>query len=187
MLVSADGSVTLVDTGSPWRSERSRNGGLDRIPVDGVTGALWLCGKHLIGPDPEAAIDRAGADVVLCLNEAHELEDRYPAYVRWLRADERAWWVPVPDLHAPDLDDAVALVDGVLAHLDAGRTVLAHCGAGIGRAGTLAAAVLVAKGATPREAVTHVAAHRPLAGPEAGAQQDLLEALHEHVAQRSQG
>lgn len=185
MLVPADGSVTRVDTGTSWRTERSRNGGLDRIPVAGVPGALWLCGKHLIGPDPEAAVARTGADVVLCLNEAHELEDRYPDYVRWLRTDERAWWVPVPDLHAPDLDDAVVLVAGVLAHLDAGRTVLAHCGAGIGRAGTLAAAVLVAKGATPDEAVAHVSAHRPLAGPEAGAQSDLLDALYDQIEQRT--
>ncbi len=185
MLVPADGSLAPVDSRSPWRSERSRNGGIDRIPVAGVAGALWLCGKHLIGPDPEAAIARVGADVVLCLNERHELEVRYPAYVRWLRADERAWWVPVPDLHAPELDDAVLLVDGVLAHLAAGRTVLAHCGAGIGRAGTLAAAVLVARGATPDEAVAHVSAHRPLAGPEAGAQRDLLEQLWERCGQRT--
>jgi len=160
-----------------WRSERSRNGGVDRVPVPGVDGELWLCGKHFVGPDVEAAAARVGADVVLCLNERHELDDRYPAYVEWLRTDDRAWWSPVPDLHAPDLEAAVALVDQLVAHLRAGRTVLAHCGAGIGRAGTVAAAVLVRLGATVDEAVAVVAASRPTAGPEAGAQEALLHDL----------
>ena len=173
-----DGSVAGVEPGTTWRSsERSRNGGIDRVPVQGVTGELWLCGKHLIGPDVEAAVARVDADVVLCLNEGHELEHRYPAYVTWLRTDPRAWWVPVPDLHAPPLDQAVEVVEGVRTHLEAGRTVLAHCGAGIGRAGTMAAAVLIARGATVGDAVALVAASRPGAGPEAGAQTRLLRAL----------
>ena len=161
-----------------WRSsERSRNGGIDRVPVPDAPGELWLCGKHLIGPDVEAAVARVDADVVLCLNERHELEARYPDYIAWLRTDPRAWWVPVPDLHAPPLDAAGALVDGLVAHLDAGRTVLTHCGAGIGRAGTVAAAVLIARGATVADAVALVSASRPGAGPEAGAQQELLRAI----------
>ena len=158
-------------------SERSRNGGIDRVPVDGAAGELWLCGKHLIGPDPEAAVSRIGADLVVCLNQRHELEDRYPAYVAWLGADPRALWAPVPDLGAPTVDEALQLVGIVADHLDEGRTVLAHCGAGIGRAGTLAAAVLIVRGATVEEAVAVVAASRPTAGPEAGAQRALLEAL----------
>lgn len=167
----------MVRGGTGWRSERSRTGGVDRIPVPDVAGELWLCGKHLVGPGVEAAIVRVGADVVLCLSEVHELADRYPDYVAWLRTDERAWWVPIPDLHAPGIADAETLVAGVLGHLREGRTVLAHCGAGIGRAGTLAAAVLVAGGATVDQAVAVVAASRPLAGPEAGAQSDLLHEL----------
>jgi hypothetical protein len=166
-----------VHGGRAWRSERSRNGGVDRVPVPGLDGELWLCGKHFVGPDVGAAIARVGADVVLCLNEHHELAERYPDYVAWLRGDPRAWWVPVPDLHAPEPSEAVALVTGVVTHLAAGRTVLAHCGAGIGRAGTLAAAVLVQRGATVDQAVEVVAASRPLAGPEAGAQVQLLHAL----------
>ena len=170
-----------MEAGAAWRSERSRTGGVDRVPVPGVDGELWLCGKHFIGPDVEAAVARVGADVVLCLNERHELDDRYPDYVAWLRADERAWWVPVPDLHAPDADEARAVVSELLDHLDRGRTVLVHCGAGIGRAGTIAAAVLVVRGAAVDEAIATVAAHRPLAGPEAGPQRDLLDALEQRT------
>lgn len=171
-----------MDGGTTWRSERSRTGGVDRVPVPGVDGELWLCGKHLVGPDVEGAVARVGADVVLCLNERHELVDRYPAYVRWLGADPRAWWAPVPDLSAPPVDEAAALVERLVDLLAAGRTVLAHCGAGIGRAGTVAAAVLVARGATVEDAVAVVAASRPMAGPEAGAQSELLHALADRWA-----
>lgn len=172
-----DGSVAAVETGAAWRSERSRTGGVDRVPVPGVDGELWLCGKHFIGPDVHSAVAQVGADVVLCLNERHELDDRYPDYVHWLRTDPRAWWVPVPDLHAPAVEEARALVDDLLAHLVAGRTVLVHCGAGIGRAGTIAAAALMAAGASLADALAEVARSRPLAGPEAGPQQALLDQL----------
>lgn len=160
-----------------WRGERSRTGGVDQVPVPDVAGALWLCGKHLVGPDVEAAIERVGADVVLCLSERHELEDRYPGYLAWLRTDDRAWWFPIPDLGAPPVEEAAALAEELVGHLAGGRTVLAHCGAGIGRAGTVAAAALVVRGATADEAVAVVAASRPLAGPEAGAQRAVLDAL----------
>ncbi len=163
-----------------WRSERLRNGGFDRVPVAGADGGLWLAGKHFVGPDPEQALDRTGAAVLVCLNEAHELGDRYPDYVAWLRsAGPRARWNPVPDLGAPAVELATAWATAVSADLDAGRSVLVHCGAGMGRAGTLAAAVLIVRGLTVDEAVAVVAAARPGAGPEAGAQSDLLARIAE--------
>jgi protein-tyrosine phosphatase len=55
--------------------------------------------------------------------------------------------------------------------------VLLHCGAGIGRAGTVAAGLLMALGTPMDAALATVAAHRPMAGPEAGGQVELLEAL----------
>jgi protein-tyrosine phosphatase len=121
-----------------------------------------------------------GADQVVCLCEREELEDRYPAYVDWLEAEGpsgRALWFPVPDLHAPPVDQVMPFLDRLAASLASGDRLLMHCGAGIGRAGTFAAAVLVHLGASRAEAVAAVAAARPLAGPEAGAQGDLLDAL----------
>ncbi len=161
-----------------WPTGRSRDGGVDEIPLPGP-GRLWLCGKHVVGPDPEGAMSATGATVVVCLCEEHELVGRYPAYVGWLRARSPggALWWPVPDLHAPAPAEARALVTAVTARLDAGDGVLLHCGAGIGRAGTIAAAVLMAQGVTRADAVALVASRRPTAGPEAGAQTALLEAL----------
>jgi protein-tyrosine phosphatase len=162
-----------------WQRERSRNGGADRIPLPDVIGGLWLCGKHFIGPDPEDALRKTGASTAVCLSQAPELADRYPEYLDWLatNATGRAVWFPVPDLHAPDVELAAELVDGLRRRIEAGEVLLVHCGAGIGRAGTIAAALLMSMGVDLDEAVQTVAASRPMAGPEAGAQRELLEAL----------
>ena len=64
---------------------RSRDGGIDRIPLpDDVPGALWLCGKHHIADDVDAVVERTGATTVVCLTRRDELADRYPRYVTWL-------------------------------------------------------------------------------------------------------
>ena len=172
-----------------WLSERSRNGGVDAVPVPGVAGSLWLCGKHFVGPDPEHALERIGATTVVCLNESDELAGRSPEYVEWLRSNHetRAIWFPVPDLHAPEVVDALPLLDELRARLEAGDSVLLHCGAGVGRAGTIAAALLVTLGVPLDEALATVAANRPLAGPEAGAQAEFLDALTLHAARLAGG
>jgi hypothetical protein len=162
-----------------WRGPRSMDGGVDEVPLPGVPGRLWLAGKHAVGPDADAALAALGADLLVCLNERRELADRYGDYVDWLTANEggRALWHPVPDLHAPPLGDAVNLLDDLRARVVAGQGLLVHCGAGIGRAGTIAAGLLMRLGEPMDRALATVAAHRPTAGPEAGVQTDLLEAL----------
>jgi protein-tyrosine phosphatase len=162
-----------------WPGERGRNGGVDEIPLGTSPGRLWLCGKHFVGPDPEGALHRAGAGTIVCLTERGELEGRYPAYVDWLQENQpvRAVWCPVPDFHVPDVATARLLLADLGGRLQRGDGLLVHCGAGIGRSGTMAAALLVTLGATPDEAVAVVAANRVGAGPEVGAQWDLLRAL----------
>lgn len=161
-----------------WLGERSRNGGVDEIPLAAGPGQLWLAGKHYVGPDPEAALARTGTTTMVCLNERHEIDERYPAYVEWLAANQpdRAVWWPIPDLHAPSIDAAAPMLDGLLARLRRGERLLVHCGAGVGRAGTVAAALLVRDGLDGAQALEIVAAHRPLAGPESDAQRALVAA-----------
>jgi protein-tyrosine phosphatase len=169
-------SAEGLSTSANWAEDRSRHGGVDEIPLPrDLTGKLFLCGKHFIGPEPQAAIGHVGATTVVCLNSAAEL-DRYPTYVAWLRdqSPERLVWWPIPDLGAPTHRAAAELLEELRCRLAGGERILLHCGAGIGRAGTIAAGLLVAMGMDLNEAVEHVRAHRPMAGPEAGAQTELL-------------
>ncbi len=163
---------------SPWLDERSRNGGVDEVPVPGL-GRLWLCGKHFIGPDPEVALGRTGAAVVVCLNERAELEDRYPDYVDWLlhTAADRAIWFPLPDMNAPSIEKVTPLLDELERRLQEDEGIVIHCGAGVGRAGTIAIALLLRRGVALDDALATVAASRPMAGPQTLAQALFLEEL----------
>jgi protein-tyrosine phosphatase len=162
--------------GMHWAQNRSNHGGVDEIPLSAdIPGRLWLCGKHFIGPDPEAALAHVDGTAVVCLNEPNEL-DRYPHYVEWLRSQPaiRVLWWPIPDLYVPDRDVAPHLFGQLRSRLGGGQRLLMHCGAGIGRAGTIAAGLLVTMGETPQDAVARVRAHRPMGGPEAGPQTEFL-------------
>ena len=160
---------------SPWPSGRARHGGIDEIPLPGVPGRLWLCGKHAVGPDHEVALAEVEATTIVCLTQADELDDRYPDYLSWLRsAPDHAIWHPIHDLHAPPLEVADELVAAIVARLAAGERIILHCAAGIGRSGTVAVCVLVELGVPLDEALAVVAANRPMAGPEVGAQRELV-------------
>lgn len=161
------------------------DGDIHEIPLPpAVTGRLWLCGKHAIGPDPEALMRRVGADGVVCLNHEYELAERYPNYMTWLQTQptERVLWYPISDLHAPTLEHFAPVLNDIVDRVAAGRRLIVHCAAGIGRAGTTAVAVLVSLAVPLDEAIAHVRRHRPAAGPEVGAQLDLVRELHAQLA-----
>lgn len=167
-----------------WPRGRSLDGGVDEIPLgNAVPGRLFLCGKHAVGPDAAGLLDRIGATAVVCLNERYELEDRYPDFVAWLQDNQpaRAVHHPIPDLHAPALDEFAALIEALHTRLDAGETLVVNCGAGIGRTGTVAAGILVRTGMALDDALEVVRSNRPMAGPEVGAQRDVLTAYAEAV------
>ena len=160
----------------PWPRGRHRHGGVDRVPLpDGQTGALWLAGKRYVAPDPEAALRSIDAGTVVCLCEDFELQGHWPAYVEWLKTDPRAIWAPIHDFGVAPVAETRALTELIAARIQGG--VLVHCGAGIGRAGTVGAAVLMHFGRSLEQALAEVAGARPGAGPQSGLQTDLLEQL----------
>ena len=163
-----------------WLSRRQRDGGVDRVSLpDGVPGRLWLCGKHAIGPDHLALIDEVGGTAtVVCLTERHELAARYPAYTAWLDTPTSpVRWFPIHDLHAPPPDAMAQLARDLADRLRTGETLVVHCAAGRGRSGTTAVCVLLALGMDLDAALALVAASRPGAGPEVGAQRELVRTL----------
>ena len=158
------------------------DGGIHEIPLPTLTGRMWLCGKHFIGPDPERVLLGVNADHVVCLVHERELRNRYYGYISWLQSTDRATWYPIFDLSSPPLAEILPLYQGVVERLNSGESVVVHCAAGIGRAGTLAVAVCQLAGMPLNEALAHVRKHRPGAGPEVGSQLDAVVALEESLS-----
>jgi protein-tyrosine phosphatase len=155
-----------------WLGERGRDGGIDEVPLPISTGSVSLCGKHVIGPDPYAALMRANATTIVCLVELHELVDRYPDYVAWLAEHDgrEAVWFPIHDLHAPTIERVRPFLSDLIARLQQDERLLMHCGAGIGRAGTMAVCLLMELGTPMDDAYAVVAGSRSMALVEAMAQ-----------------
>lgn len=129
---------------------------------DSVYGAPWA-------RDVELDLDVIaawGAVSVVTLVEAHELDLLgVPDLGERIQARGLQWHhLPITDVQAPGpafeagwLDVAVELRRLVAA----GGRVLIHCRGGLGRAGTVAACLLVELGELPREAVRRVREARP--------------------------
>jgi protein-tyrosine phosphatase len=85
-------------------------------------------------------------------------------------------------MHAPTLEEFAPVLTGLVDRVAAGERLIVHCAGGVGRAGTVAVAMLVSLAVPLDEALAHVRRHRPAAGPEVGTQLDLVRRLHEHLA-----
>jgi protein-tyrosine phosphatase len=90
-------------------------------------------------------------------------------------------WFPIPDLSYPPLDAALGFIQELSEYVCNTGSILVHCAAGIGRAGTTATAVLMTLGMDMDEAIHHVRMHRPMAGPESGAQIEFIQQLDEYI------
>jgi atypical dual specificity phosphatase len=102
-----------------------------------------------------AWLRRNGIDVIVSLTEE-------PLPRAWVNdAGLMAVDVPVPDMEPPtdrQLDHVVETIRKVQA---SGLGVAVHCGAGLGRTGTVLAAYFVVAGLPPREALEKVRSLRP--------------------------
>jgi protein-tyrosine phosphatase len=161
-----------------------RTSGSDPIRVDfipqgahGLPGRLGLtfapgkCGKSVyaiwdrdLAQDLARLRDAYGTKVLVSLIEEFEMKAASIPNLRAAvkRAGMTSLWFPIADVstpHAPE--DPIPLVREIHTRLAARETVVVHCMGGLGRAGTIAACVLAARGLEPGRAVEVVRAARP--------------------------
>ena len=69
--------------------------------------------------------------------------------------------LPVADFTPPTTEQLERGVNAIQSAIDSGTRVAVHCGAGLGRTGTLLACYLVRGGLSPEDAIARVRAVRP--------------------------
>ncbi len=77
------------------------------------------------------------------------------------RLDLKHHHFPLPDMSAPDMGFIERFVAVLQHELDQGHSVAVHCGAGLGRTGTLLACYFVNEGLSAPDAIRRVREHRP--------------------------
>ena len=110
-----------------------------------------------------------GANVVITLIEPHELvELRVPTLGAEVQSRHMRWLhLPIADYSIPTKKFELAwktVAPSLQEALDAGQNILVHCKGGLGRAGTIAARLLVEAGVPARDSIALVRARR---GPNA--------------------
>ena len=139
----------------------------------GVTFCPGKCGPSLFGPmwkrDLEADLDvieRWGARIVLTLLEAFELEAlEVAALGESVQARGMRWLhLPIVDVSVPSAafeKQWQEALPALLTTLEEGGKVLVHCKGGLGRAGMVAALLLIEMGERPEVAMRKVRLVRP--------------------------
>ena len=126
-----------------------------------------------------AWLERSQVAAVVVLNPIEEIRRKSPGYAAAIEGGDprlpALYQVPVENFGVPDEDTKARFLEAVRrvhTMLSEGSNVYIHCGAGIGRTGMFAAALLLRDGAALRRAVEAVRAAG--SNPESGAQMHFL-------------
>jgi atypical dual specificity phosphatase len=121
----------------------------------------WLDGDNLAAcrfPRSDSALhELADSGVRLLIN----LHEQPHAPERMARYGMTELHLPVPDFTPPTPEQLELGVDAIQNAINNGTRVAVHCGAGLGRTGTLVACYLVRRGLSAEAAIAHVRAVRP--------------------------
>jgi protein-tyrosine phosphatase len=179
MILTSDSDPIRVDFVPPAAHGTPGRLGLTFAPGKSMHGSYGAWNRDL-AKDLVRLREHYEAKVLVTLLEEFELRrasipDLRPAAER---AGMRSIWFPIADGLAPhDPEYLVPVIRDVIEHLEAGDTVVVHCMGGLGRAGTVSACVLVARGLTPARAISEVRAARGKGALETRAQEAFVGAF----------
>jgi atypical dual specificity phosphatase len=142
--------------------------------VPGELAAMPLPGRDRPLEQDAAFLEQEGIHVLVSLTENPPDSEVLASYA----IDQEH--IPVQDYTPPTLEQMIEFVAVVEDSVAVGNPVGVHCTAGLGRSGTMAAAYLVAEGASADEAIATVRQLRP-GSIETSAQEDAVRLFEENL------
>jgi atypical dual specificity phosphatase len=139
---------------------------------------LGACVNPAVGEQVTAQLRSGGITLLINL---HERPDP-PDLLALLGAEELH--MPVPDSNPPTQEQLDRGVSAIVDALARGARVAVHCGAGLGRTGTLLAAYLVSRGSDPDDAIARIREVRPGSVETLEQEQAVHEFARRHIATR---